>query len=351
MTFPQPCGSCLGSARSSRSSALQSSSEVGNQPASASRRVQLPDELFRVGEAQDERADPQRKARACVPGPSGEMVSRTSPLLDPLTSHVPFQPCAPHPHTGPTIWLTILIDSLGTVDENVQPPTPIFTSHGRRRRPRCVECRGPASIGVIRIRMKRLYENVEHLNDHASEAYGRTTVRLCPRTLILPSSRTPTSCSPTTPATSRRSPTTTWRCSRADSWRSWPAWTAAWTSSQMLGLAHGEAHIIRNAGGVVTDDVIRSLVLSQRLLGTREIILLHHTDCGMQRLTGDTLKDEIEDETGIRPGWSTESFKDPYQSVRQSIRRLRVSPFIQYKEHIRGFVYRVEDGHLEEAAP
>jgi carbonic anhydrase len=120
---------------------------------------------------------------------------------------------------------------------------------------------------------------------------------------------------------------------------------------EMLGLAHGDAHIIRNAGGVVTDDVIRSLVLSQRLLGTREIILLHHTDCGMQRLVGDTLKDDIEDETGIRPGWSTESFRDPYQSVRQSIRRLRVSPFIPHKEHIRGFVYRVEDGYLEETTP
>jgi carbonic anhydrase len=119
---------------------------------------------------------------------------------------------------------------------------------------------------------------------------------------------------------------------------------------KMLGLAHGDAHIIRNAGGVVTDDVIRSLVLSQRLLGTREIILLHHTDCGMQRLVGDTLKDDIEAETGIRPGWSTESFRDPYQNVRQSIRRLQVSPFIQHKEHIRGFVYRVEDGHLDEAA-
>ena len=120
---------------------------------------------------------------------------------------------------------------------------------------------------------------------------------------------------------------------------------------EMLGLAHGDAHIIRNAGGIVTDDVIRSLVLSQRLLGTREIILLHHTDCGMQRLIGDTLKDDIETETGIRPGWAFEGFKDPYQNVRQSIRRLQVNPFIQYKEHIRGFVYRVEDGHLEEAAP
>lgn len=116
----------------------------------------------------------------------------------------------------------------------------------------------------------------------------------------------------------------------------------------MLGLAHGDAHVIRNAGGVVTDDVIRSLVLSQRLLGTREIILLHHTDCGLQRLEGDSLKDEIEAETGVRPGWATESFKDPYQDVRQSIRRLQFSPFIQHKEHIRGFVYRVEDGHLDE---
>jgi carbonic anhydrase len=120
---------------------------------------------------------------------------------------------------------------------------------------------------------------------------------------------------------------------------------------EMLGLAHGDAHIIRNAGGVVTDDVIRSLVLSQRLLGTREIILLHHTDCGLQRLVGDTLKDDIEAETGIRPGWAFEGFKDPYQNVRQSIRRLQVNPFIQYKEHIRGFVYRVEDGHLDETAP
>jgi carbonic anhydrase len=118
---------------------------------------------------------------------------------------------------------------------------------------------------------------------------------------------------------------------------------------EMLGLAHGDAHVIRNAGGVVTDDVIRSLVLSQRLLGTREIILLHHTDCGMQRLVDDALKDEIEAETGVRPSWATESFKDPYDNLRQSIRRLHVSPFIQHKEHIRGFVYRVEDGYLDEA--
>lgn len=118
---------------------------------------------------------------------------------------------------------------------------------------------------------------------------------------------------------------------------------------QMLGLAHGEAHVIRNAGGVVTDDVIRSLVLSQRLLKTREIILLHHTDCGLQKVIGDTLKDEIEAETGLRPEWSIESFKDPFQDVRQSIRRLQDDPFIARKDHIRGFVYQVEDGQLVEA--
>jgi carbonic anhydrase len=120
---------------------------------------------------------------------------------------------------------------------------------------------------------------------------------------------------------------------------------------EMLGLAHGDAHIIRNAGGVVTDDVIRSLVLSQRLLGTREILLLHHTDCGLQQLTGETLKDEIEVETGVRPSWAFESFKDPYQNVGQSIRRLQVSPFIVHKEHIRGFVYRVDNGVLDEVVP
>lgn len=117
---------------------------------------------------------------------------------------------------------------------------------------------------------------------------------------------------------------------------------------EMLGLAHGEAHIIRNAGGVVTDDVIRSLVLSQRLLDTREIILLHHTDCGLQRVDADALTDQIESETGIRPNWSIESFKDPYLDVRQSIRRLQVNPFVTHKSHIRGFVYQVEDGRIVE---
>jgi len=120
---------------------------------------------------------------------------------------------------------------------------------------------------------------------------------------------------------------------------------------EMLGLAHGEAHVIRNAGGVVTDDVIRSLVVSQRGLGTREIILLHHTNCGLQQVVGDALHDEIEAETGIRPQWSLESFKDPFQDVAQSIRRLQVSPFIPNKDHIRGFVYQVEDGRLVEVTP
>ncbi len=118
---------------------------------------------------------------------------------------------------------------------------------------------------------------------------------------------------------------------------------------EMLGLAHGDAHIIRNAGGVVTDDVIRSLVLSQRLLDTREIILLHHTDCGLQRVRSDGFMAEIEAETGIRPAWSLEAFNDPFQDVRQSIRRLLVSPFVAHKGHIRGFVYQVEDGRLVEA--
>ena len=117
---------------------------------------------------------------------------------------------------------------------------------------------------------------------------------------------------------------------------------------QMLGLAHGDAHIIRNAGGVVTDDVIRSLVISQRRLETREILLVHHTDCGLQRVTEDEFKQEIEDECGIRPWWAVESFLDPYRSVAQNVRRLEQSPFIVHKDRIRGFVYDVEDGLLRE---
>lgn len=118
---------------------------------------------------------------------------------------------------------------------------------------------------------------------------------------------------------------------------------------QMLGLAHGEAHVIRNAGGVVTDDVIRSLVLSQRSLGTREIILVHHTNCGLQAVNEDSFKSEIEAETGIRPWWALESFTDPFANVRQCIKRLQLSPFIPHKDHIRGFVYDVDTGALTEA--
>ena len=119
---------------------------------------------------------------------------------------------------------------------------------------------------------------------------------------------------------------------------------------QMLGLAHGDAHVIRNAGGVVTDDVIRSLVLSQRSLGTREIILVHHTNCGLQSVVEDEFKAEIEAETGIRPWWALESFVDPFANVAQCMKRLHHSPFIVHKRHIRGFVYDVETGLLHEVA-
>ena len=117
---------------------------------------------------------------------------------------------------------------------------------------------------------------------------------------------------------------------------------------QMLGLAHGDAHVIRNAGGVVTDDVIRSLVLSQRLLGTREIILVHHTNCGLQTVTEDAFKAEIEAEVGIKPWWALECFTDPYVDVRQSMNRLQHTPFVRHKDNIRGFVYDVADGRLHE---
>ena len=120
---------------------------------------------------------------------------------------------------------------------------------------------------------------------------------------------------------------------------------------QMLGLAHGDAHVIRNAGGVVTDDVVRSLVLSQRLLGTREIILIHHTDCGLQRVSEDEFKTELENEFGIKPRWSLECFKDPYQDVRQSMSRLQRVPYLMDKAHIRGFVYEMVDGLLHEVEP
>ena len=117
---------------------------------------------------------------------------------------------------------------------------------------------------------------------------------------------------------------------------------------QILGLGNGEAHIIRNAGGVITDDVIRSLSLSQRLLGTREVILLHHTDCGLQKVTEDAFKAEIEAEIGVKPEWALESFSDPYADTRQSMHRLRLTPFLPHKDHIRGFVYVVTEGRLHE---
>ena len=117
---------------------------------------------------------------------------------------------------------------------------------------------------------------------------------------------------------------------------------------RLLGLDHGDAHIIRNAGGVITDDVIRSLCLSQRILGTREIILIHHTNCGLQNVSEDAFKAELEAELGIKPWWSLESFVDPYTDVRQSMQRLNMTPFVRYKSHIRGFVYEVATGRLQE---
>ncbi len=118
----------------------------------------------------------------------------------------------------------------------------------------------------------------------------------------------------------------------------------------LLGLTEGDAHVIRNAGGVVTDDVIRSLVISQRLLGTREIVLIHHTDCGMMSFRDDDLKASIEAETGIRPAFAMEAFGDLEGDVRQSIARIKASPFIPTKDAIRGFVYQVETGSLREVA-
>jgi len=116
----------------------------------------------------------------------------------------------------------------------------------------------------------------------------------------------------------------------------------------LLGLQEGDAHVIRNAGGVVTDDVIRSLTISQRLLSTREIILLHHSDCGMLTFNDDQVKEQIREDTGIRPSFALEAFPDADEDVRQSIRRIQASPFIPQKDSIRGFVYEVEKGALRE---
>jgi carbonic anhydrase len=116
----------------------------------------------------------------------------------------------------------------------------------------------------------------------------------------------------------------------------------------LLGLSEGDAHVIRNAGGVVTDDEIRSLAISQRLLGTEEIILIHHTDCGMLTFGDDEFRRQIQQETGIKPEWASEAFDDLEEDVRQSIARIKSSPFIPKKDHIRGFVYDVKTGHIDE---
>jgi carbonic anhydrase len=120
--------------------------------------------------------------------------------------------------------------------------------------------------------------------------------------------------------------------------------------SGILGLKEGEAHVIRNAGGVATDDVIRSLAISQRLLGTAEIILIHHTDCGMLTFTDDAFRSAIQDETGIKPPWSPESFTNLEEDVRQSIARIKASPFIPHKDAIRGFIFDVATGKLNEVS-
>jgi carbonic anhydrase len=118
--------------------------------------------------------------------------------------------------------------------------------------------------------------------------------------------------------------------------------------ARLLGLEEGDAHVIRNAGGVITDDEIRSLAISQRLLGTEEIVLIHHTDCGMLTFTDDEFRRSIQEETGIKPEWAAEAFDDIDADVRQSIGRIKASPFIPRKDSVRGFVYEVETGKLRE---
>jgi carbonic anhydrase len=118
----------------------------------------------------------------------------------------------------------------------------------------------------------------------------------------------------------------------------------------MLGLEEGDAHVISNAGGVITDDEIRSLTISQRLLGTHEIILIHHTDCGMLTFSDEEVKEQIQEEVGMKPHFALESFSDLEEDVRQSIRRIQASPFIPHKESVRGFIYEVETGRLREVS-
>jgi carbonic anhydrase len=118
----------------------------------------------------------------------------------------------------------------------------------------------------------------------------------------------------------------------------------------MLGLSEGEAHVIRNAGGVVTEDTIRSLAISQRLLGTQEIILIHHTDCGMLTFSDDEFKRSIQQETGIKPGWAAEAFDDLETDIRQSIARIKANPFLPKTDQVRGFVFDVATGKLNEVS-
>jgi carbonic anhydrase len=119
--------------------------------------------------------------------------------------------------------------------------------------------------------------------------------------------------------------------------------------TKVLGLREGDAHVIRNAGGVVTDDTIRSLAISQHKLGTEEIILIHHTDCGMLTFKDDDFREQLQDETGVKPAWAAESFSDLDRDLRQSIERIRSSPFVPNK-NVRGFVYEVETGKLREVS-
>jgi carbonic anhydrase len=118
----------------------------------------------------------------------------------------------------------------------------------------------------------------------------------------------------------------------------------------LLGLGDGEAHVIRNAGGVITDDEIRSLAISQRLLGTREIMLIHHTDCGMLTFTDDEFKRSIHDDTGVKPHWAAEAFPDLEEDVRQSIARIKASPFVPHTDAVRGFIFDVATGNLSEVS-
>ena len=120
--------------------------------------------------------------------------------------------------------------------------------------------------------------------------------------------------------------------------------------SYLLGLEEGDAHVIRNAGGVITDDEIRSLAISQRLLGTEEIILIHHTDCGMLTFQDDDFRRQIQEDTGIKPQWAAESFADLEEDVRQSVARIEASPFVPRKDSIRGFIYDVDTGRLQEVS-